>query len=128
MAHPYESHVDVRDTAGYYLGALTWVLEGRRLHVRSCDIPALPPGAHPRDPLPPVVIRELSIPLTLWTIRKCFGASVLWSERDCIVVGDRDFVVLLDAGYIVVYNQDPFVVDVKDWVADFIQLTHRRDQ
>lgn len=128
MTHPYMQHVDVRDTSGFYLGALTHVLRDRRLEIRSLDIPPWPEQIISKDdPLPPVVIRKLSIPLTLWTICKRVPGSILWSERDCIVVGDGDFIVLLDGGYIVLYNQDPFILDDRAWIIDFI-AHNRRDQ
>lgn len=129
MTHKYEYHVDVRDPSGFYLGALTHVLRDRKLHIRSLDWPPAPVVVPDENaPLPPpVMIRELRIPLTLWTICQRGHGTVLWSQRDCIIVGDGDFVVLLDGGYIVLYNQDPFIDDARDWVTDFI-AHHRRDQ
>ena len=131
MTHPYMYHVDVRDVSGFYVGALTYVLRDRHLHVRSCDLPTMRDDelaeVKPDDELPSVVVRSLRIPLTIWTICERAPGTILWSERDCVVVTCIDLHVLLDGGYVVLYNQDPFIDDKRAWVTDFISH-NRRDQ
>ncbi len=131
MTHPYMYHVDVRDVSGFYLGALAHVLRDRHLHDGSCDLPTMrddelaevKPDLEP----PSVVVRSLRIPLTIWTICERAPGTILWSERDCVVVTCIDLHVLLDGGYVVLYNQDPFIDDKRAWVTDFISH-NRRDQ
>lgn len=127
MTHPYLYHVDVRDTGGFYLGALTHVLRDRHLRIQTCDMMSGTAQAKPEDPLPRVMVRQLRIPLTLWTICDRAPGTVLWSERDCVVVTFGDLDILLDGGYMVLYNQDPFIDDKRAWVTDFI-AHNRRDQ
>ena len=126
MTHPYMQHVDVRDTGGFYLGAITYALQRNKLEIRSCDMPVWPEKIVGGDEeLPPVYIRKLSIPLTVWIICERQPGTILWSERDCIVVRDGDVRVLLDGGYIILYNRDPFIDDKRAWISDFIAYNRR---
>ena len=125
MTHKYEQHIDVRDKGGFYLGALTYMVRDRVLHIRSLDaIPMLDPAGN----FPSVVVRNTRIHLTLYTICKRVEGSILRSERTCIKIGGPvDLHVLLDGGYMVLYNRDPFLDDELTWLNDLFQAQCQKE-